>query len=216
MASAPVLSDLADTLAALAATGSLEADRADDRVDSTDSLADPTDPGDARAVAGELADWGAVRAAVRERFAPLNHVADPSPDGPGSIVTVAPQDEPEIKLQVTASDGGLDVRASFTNPRDGSWEPLYDGPAAEYDDAEDERTRNRIVYITEAWVRADELRDETVLTARQSQVQALAEAGHPADRIAEVLDLAPETVEATLAGIDERVEAARTTVEMLG
>ena len=206
MATAPVLSHLADTLAALAAIGPLDADGS-----AGDHAADGSP-----AVAGELTDWSAVCAVVRERFAPLNHVADPSADRSGSIVTVAPQDRPEIKLQVTADAGELDVRASFTDPCDGSWEPLYDGPAASYDDAEDERTRNRIVYITEAWVRAAELRDETVLTARQSQAQALAEAGHSADRIDEVLDLDPGTAEATLAGIDERIERARTTVDMLG
>lgn len=202
--SAPVLSDLADTLVDLSTIQAPGADGTDDTRESG-------------AAGGEPADWDAVRAAARARFAPLNHVKPPSAEGPGSIVTVAPQDDPEVKLQATVDpDGQLAVVASFIHPVDGSWEPLYEGPAVAYDGAHDERTRNRIVYITEAWERAEELHAETVLDARQAQVRALRERDHPADRIGEILEMEPRAVRETLDEIEARIEASHRTVAMLG
>ena len=200
MVSAAVLTDLADTLASLAAV--------------------PTPvraaPGADRNGHDDVA-WAEVRAAARERFAPLNHDSPPEAGRPGTLVTVAPQDDPEIRLEVrTDPEGSLLVTASFVAPTDGDWEVLYEGAAAEYDEGWDERTRNRIVFVTEAWVRAERLQDETVLTVRQARAQALAECGYAPERIGEILDLDAESIRAALEQVDERIESARATVELLG
>lgn len=87
---------------------------------------------------------------------------------------------------------------------------------ADYDDAQAERIRNEIVYIREGMVRAEELREETVLSAREARVRALSERGYDPERIAEILDLNRESVETALARIEERIDDARRTVEILG
>lgn len=167
--------------------------------------------------------WCRVCDVVRERLGPLNHVRSPVPgladadDRYLDLVTVHPQDEPGVKLHVTyRADGTLDALAEFDDPVSDGWEPLYHGGLADYDDAQAERIRNEIVYIREGMVRAEELREETVLSAREARVRALSERGYDPERIAEILDLNRESVETALARIEERIDDARRTVEILG
>lgn len=209
------LIDLADTLVDLAALDTPEFSP------ETRSDSGWTDPEESE----YWQVWCEVCAIVRNRFAPLNHIREPQAGFSGSergddwyleLVTVAPQDDPQIKLgAIYDADGTLYARAAFDDPTDGSWKTLFRGDLSDYDAEADARTRNEIVYITEGLVRAEVLRTETVLTARESQVQALAEAGYDAERIAEILALDRETVDTTDARIEQRIERAKQTVDLL-
>lgn len=63
--------------------------------------------------------------------------------------------------------------------------------------------------------RADELESETVLTHAEAEVQALKERGLSHAEIADEIDRSKSTVDELSRRINERVEAARATVEKL-
>lgn len=171
--------------------------------------------------------WRDICEIGRTAFAPLNYVRGPEAGMRDAddedarryleFITVAPQDEPEIKLRARYwAVGELEIDANFANPTDGSWESLFRDEMTEYDEERAERIRDKILYVREAWTRADELADQTVLSLRESQVQALTECEYPRHRIAEILELEPGAVEALSGRIDERLEHAENTIDMLG
>lgn len=216
---------------------STEEDRLDELVDALDELGELGTPAleyDRNMVVdGQWVDphgtryaeaWQSICKHVESRFAPLNYVREPRSGLQTNedahkrleLITVTPQDEPEVKLHVTYRvDGELNVQASFASPSDGSWELLYQGPMSEYDEEVAEQTRNKLVYIREGWMRADELNENTVLSTRESQVQALQEQDHSHVRISEILGQDLDDVETLAARIDDRIEHARNTIDML-
>lgn len=73
-----------------------------------------------------------------------------------------------------------------------------------------------IVYKPPFMKRAHRLHQETLLSEREAEVQALAEAGHTSKEIAKVLGISPGTVDSIRYNrIAKKVSEARATVELL-
>lgn len=73
-----------------------------------------------------------------------------------------------------------------------------------------------IIYKPPFMKRAHRLHQETLLSEREAEVQALVEAGHTSKKIAAVLGISPGTVDSIRYNrIAEKVSEARSTVELL-
>lgn len=166
--------------------------------------------------------WGEIVEVVRSHFAPLNYVRKPESGLDTAeqresrcleLITVAPQDDPQIRLRaIYWASGQLDARAEFENPVEGDWESFFNGNLAEFDA---ERARNDLRFITDGLARTTELERETVLTEREAQVQALREVDYEPEEIAAVLGLAEETVVAVIGEIEKRLDQSRRTLELI-
>lgn len=208
------LETLADALEALAALASPSLDQ-DESAVVDDEWIDPrgTD---------YLVAWHDMLDTARSFFPPLNYVREPETGLQLAethesrcleLITVAPQDDPEVRLRVIYwANGQVDARAEFINPIDEEWESFFNGSLGEYDA---ERARNDLRFITDGLARATELQRETVLTQREAQVQALLEREYESDEIGDVLGLTTDTVEALVEEIDSRLEESRRTLELI-
>lgn len=166
--------------------------------------------------------WSEVVDIVRSYFAPLNYLREPESGLERAekaesrcleLITVAPQDDPQVRLRVIYwATGQLDARAEFENPVEGGWESFFNGNLAEYDA---ERARLDLRFITDGLARATELEAETVLSEREAQVQALREEAYDPEEIAAVLGLGEETVDAVTGEIERRLEQSRRTLELI-
>ena len=166
--------------------------------------------------------WSEVIEVVRSYFAPLNYVREPesglkqaekSESRCLELITVSPQDDPQIRLRVIYwATGQIDARAEFENPIEDGWESFFNGNLAEFDA---ERARNDLRFITDGLARATELERETVLSEREAQVQALRECDYEPEETAAVLGLAEETVIAVTGEIEQRFEQSRRTLELI-
>lgn len=166
--------------------------------------------------------WSEVVESVRSYFAPLNYVREPESGLQVAekeesrcleLITVSPQDDPQVRVRVIYwATGQLDARTEFVNPVEDGWESFFSGNLAEYDP---ERARNDLRFITDGLARATELERETVLTGRESRVQALLERDYETQDIADVLGVPHETVVASVEGIEQRLARARRTLELI-
>lgn len=166
--------------------------------------------------------WSEVLETVRSYFAPLNYVREPESGLQLAekeesrcleLITVSPQDDPQVRVRVIYwATGQLDARTEFVNPVEDGWESFFSGNLAEYDP---EQARNDLRFITDGLARASELERETVLSGRESKVQALLERDYDTREIADVLGLPHEMVTASIKGIEGRLARSRRTLELI-
>lgn len=208
------LEKLADALEELATLTTPALEHDDDAV-VDDEWIDPSET-------EYLYAWNDLLETARSYFPPLNYVRDPETGLQLTethesrcleLITVAPQDDPEVRLRVIYwANGQVDARAEFINPIDEGWESFFNGNLVDYDA---ERARNDLRFITDGLSRATELERETVLTQRESQVQSLLECEYKPEDIGDVLGLTTGTVEALIDEIDQRLDQSRRTLELI-